>query len=148
MSIEAMKLALAALAAGTDQDLIGNARIALHAAIQQAEAPQPDTGEPVCPACHGSGEGSVLSGGGPDAYDVLCACQTCSGTGEIYTHPAPGVPDAVVRDAVEELHKLNEYTIVHINDPEWTRVSDTCQKLIGAFDAAMLTSAQAQKGQG
>lgn len=62
----------------------------------------------------------------------------------LYTHPAPSVPDDVVRDAakeaVEELHKLNEYAIVYINDPEWTRVSDTCQKLIGAIDAAMLAA--------
>lgn len=65
-------------------------------------------------------------------------------------HPAPIVPDDVVRDAaqeaVEELHKLNEYAIVYINDPEWTRVSDTCQKLIGSIEKAMLAAAQAQKG--
>lgn len=61
--------------------------------------------------------------------------------------PAPSVPDDVVRDAaqeaVEELHKLNEYAIVYINDPEWTRVSDTCQKLIGSIDAAMLAAKDA-----
>lgn len=60
MSIEAMKLALAALAAGTDRDLIGNARIALRTAIQQAEPQQPVTAiacgisgmaKTTCPYC-------------------------------------------------------------------------------------------------
>lgn len=151
MSIEAMNQALDALvksknalevlwvshhANRTDYAIedIESAIKALRAAIQQAEAQQPATGEPVVDVrCEGCGYMTHHR-----------EHMGCVRSAKQHTHPAPSVPDDVVRDAaqeaVEELHKLNEYAIVYINDPEWTRVSDTCQKLIGSIDAAMLAA--------
>lgn len=34
-----------------------------------------------CERCNGAGETTVLSGGGPDAYDVAINCPACNGTG-------------------------------------------------------------------
>lgn len=35
----------------------------------------------VCPACRGSGESTVMDGGGPDAREIPCNCSHCGGTG-------------------------------------------------------------------
>jgi hypothetical protein len=53
----------------------------------QAAQPQPaiqTPGEPpMCPACHGYGESSVLDGGGPDAQEIPCNCPHCNGAGTL-----------------------------------------------------------------
>lgn len=36
-----------------------------------------------CPACRGSGEGVMMEGGGPDAYEVPCVCSHCGGSGAL-----------------------------------------------------------------
>ena len=146
MSTEAMKLALEAI-----QDLRGyrpdidKAIDAIRTAIQQAEAQQPVTPEPVAWRVrrHDTPGYWIMF-----MHKPVDALQDSEREVQpLYTHPAQSVPDDVVRDAaqeaVEELHKLNEYAIVYINDPEWTRVSDTCQKLIGSIDAAMLAAKEA-----
>ena len=124
----------------TKQDFIDHEETIrqLLAAIQQAEAQQPATGEPV-------GQVFYAAYGGDDETGAGYYMQPCvhwfgkapAADTKLYTHPAPSVRDAA-QEAVEELHKLNEYAIVYIDDPEWTRVSDTCQKLIGSIGAAML----------
>lgn len=49
---------------------------------QFAAAPTTEAvGEPICERCNGSGETTVLSSGGPDAYDVAINCPACRGTG-------------------------------------------------------------------
>lgn len=63
------------------------------AAINAApEHPSQPVSSDICQACHGSGEGSVLSGGGPDAYDVACPCQSCGGSGIVPQAPAERAP--------------------------------------------------------
>ena len=37
--------------------------------------------EETCTRCNGSGEITVLAGGGPDAYDVPATCPRCAGIG-------------------------------------------------------------------
>jgi hypothetical protein len=37
--------------------------------------------QPTCPDCHGSGEGGVMEGRGPDTYEVAIQCPRCGGTG-------------------------------------------------------------------
>lgn len=53
---------------------IWNAAIALSAPAAPSEQDE-------CPACHGSGEHMVLSGGGPDAYEIPANCPHCNGSG-------------------------------------------------------------------
>lgn len=54
-----------------------------YSAEQVRVAAQPQQAEPACPRCLGSGETTVLSGGGPDAYDVAINCDACGGTGAV-----------------------------------------------------------------
>lgn len=69
------------------------------------------------------------------------------------THPAPGVPDAVVRDA-KRWHGVVEAVQYIGEHPVWTAlceaatvpVEPTKGAVDAAVDAAMLTAAQAQKG--
>lgn len=41
------------------------------------------TDEQLCPACRGSGEGMMMEGAGPDAYEVPCNCAHCGGSGDL-----------------------------------------------------------------
>lgn len=40
-------------------------------------------GEPVCPACKGSGEGWILYDASPDAHNIQVDCQECNGRGSL-----------------------------------------------------------------
>jgi hypothetical protein len=37
----------------------------------------------LCPRCQGSGEGKMMVGGGPDAYEIDSNCEECGGIGEV-----------------------------------------------------------------
>lgn len=37
----------------------------------------------LCPRCQGSGEGKMMVGGGPDAYEIDSNCSECGGIGEV-----------------------------------------------------------------
>lgn len=49
--------------------------------VMAAAQPQPKGTDAPCPRCDGSGEITVMSDGGPDAYEVPMNCDHCSGTG-------------------------------------------------------------------
>lgn len=93
-----------------------------------------------------------LSGGQQAEAKTDVRCEGCG----YMTHPAPGVPDDVVRDAeryrflAEKCRSTSErwggrWSIV-IDGPA-PKSHDSEDDLNEAIDAAMLTSAQAQKGQ-
>ena len=114
---------------------------ALRTAIQQAEAQQPATGEPVWCVATGERVNGEETYTHHDAYVPLADCFP------LYTHPAPGVQEG--------------YVIVPI-EPTDEMISAACQdgvsvdgrpvwKHSNAFQAKwkyqqMLTAAQAQKG--
>jgi len=55
---------------------------AMSASAAGAGSAQPAAlGEQLCPACQGSGEGLMMEGAGPDAYEVPCTCPYCKGSG-------------------------------------------------------------------
>lgn len=115
MSIEAMKLALAALETCRIRSVsewevsdvtpknVTAAISALRTALQQAKESEPVTVESV--ATVRRGKLSWLIEGGvaalPDGVVLLIADSQItdnSGSGEVYTHPAPGVPADVMLD--------------------------------------------------
>jgi hypothetical protein len=50
--------------------------------VTQQAAPE-EPAECLCPACQGSGEGLMMEGAGPDAYEVPCNCPYCKGSGSL-----------------------------------------------------------------
>lgn len=159
MSIKAMKLALEALQNSKPSNADGMldaeamnelwhahyaAIDALRTAIKQAEA---KTGEPygwAVTGCHSLYRGEW-------AEDTARSeAKRCGGTARafpLYTHPAPGVPEDVVKDA-ERYRWLRDSDhwpapFASSQEPEPIRGAD----LDAAIDAAMLAAAQAQKGQ-
>jgi hypothetical protein len=48
--------------------------------VTQQAAPDVPS-DSLCPACQGSGEGLMMEGAGPDAYEVPCNCPYCKGSG-------------------------------------------------------------------
>ena len=105
MSIEAMKLALAALetcrirsvSEWSVEDItpknVTAAIAALRTAIQQEEAQKPATGKPVWCVATGERVNGEETFTHHDAYVPLADCFP------LYTHQAPSVPDDMVRDA-------------------------------------------------
>lgn len=146
MSIELKQAAQQAIEA--IQDLRGyrpdidKAIEALRTAIQQAEA---KTEEPV------AWMASYVDPIGNDHvyvtshYDLAVENDMHGTPRPLYTHPSPGVPDAVVRDA-ERYRWLR--SLEHCNEA-WCFIGsgNANSNLDAAIDAAMLTAAQAQKGQ-
>lgn len=134
MSIKAMKQALEALEVrcGThaDERKPGGVIEALRTAIQQAEA---KTDEPVAWLYIEDGE---VMFGHPNGYRPPDARPLVFGD----THPAPGVPDDVVRDAERYRWLLCNYLKFSLPDEAWKHGS-----LDAAIDAAM-TASQVQKG--
>lgn len=145
MSIKAMRQALEALQGGTGNTrswhlAIEDAIIALRTAIQQAES------DPVAWRAkvgdlmfHAASREGLLANlqvqfkAAPNSIEPL------------YTHPAPSVPDDVVRDA-QRYRWLR--SLEHCNEA-WCFIGsgNANSNLDAAIDAAMLTAAQTQKGQ-
>lgn len=94
----------------------------------------------LCPHCKGSGESTVLSGGGPDAYDVPCDCPTCGGTGEVggfENSAAPGwvtdeCPACKGSGQAEEAHDilLGENKLLHLKLAMGTILVKEAEKLL------------------
>ena len=157
MSIKAMKLALEALTFDgftpqdvTHREMTAKAVEALRTAIQQAEA---KTGEPVAwVVMNGLSKYQVCGAKAP--ADALCSemqkRHDLSGSlaafhvQPLYTHPAPGVPDDVVRDA-DRLDWLARNPVDALDVFGKSR-PDEARFIRATIDAAM-TAAQAQKGQ-
>ena len=99
----------------------------LRTAIQQAEAQQPATGDPV-------GQVSDLF---PSVRNKLHA-KGFGSDAPLYTHPAPGVPAWVVSTAKEVVLNLGPQEVIL----RYLTESDTKRA-----HGVMLTAAQAQKGQ-
>lgn len=122
MSIKAMKQALEALEVrcGThaDERKPGGVIEALRTAIQQAEA---KTDEPVAWLYIEDGE---VMFGHPNGYRPPDARPLVFGD----THPAPGVPDDVVRDAIATVREQYRGT-------DWGKAAEC---ICDAIDAAML----------
>lgn len=151
MSIELKQAAQQALDALTPfskgnwtRELALNAQIAITAlrtAIQQAEAQQPATSEPVayvCPTVHHAHDGSIEDG--PDYLewaDEASDYEKSVGT-PLYYHPAPGVSDDVVRDA-ERYRWLR--SLEHCNEA-WCFIGsgNANSNLDAAIDDAMLAA--------
>ena len=156
MSIEAMKQALEALQNSKPSNAGGMldaeamnelwhahyaAIDALRTAIQQAEA---KTDEPVGEIVHQDTRhhGYAMAVRATDQTSKLLPLGT-----KLYTHPAPGVPDDVVKYA-ERYRWLRDSDhwpapFASSQEPEPVRGTD----LDSAIDAAMLTATQTQKGQ-
>ena len=159
MSIEAMKQAIEALneavafREGGRQKAI-DAINALRTAIQQAEAQQPVTPEPVVDVrCEGCG---YMTHHREHMGCVRAAKQ--------HTHPAPGVPDDVVRDAERYLWLRSAMKNGGSKGPYDERLRTMLHKdgtgrtmfqfyfwcrpeqLDSSIDAAMLAASPAQKG--
>lgn len=150
MSIGAMKQALDALESITDYDKLYAARVALRTAIHQAET------EPV----------GMLVSDEFDGHRFIPNGDRWPFNEPLYTHPAPGVPDGVMRDAelLNELetlvkskgtHGLSFDYCKHVEDGYvmekgfrimWRHhLGERKPTLREAIDAAM-TATQAQKG--
>ena len=139
MSIEAMKLALAALDCLIyDKPYAGrfaDALIGLRNAIQQAEAQQPDTGEPVMDVrCEGCG---YMTHHREHMGCVRAAKQ--------HTRPAQNVPGDVVRVPLQVLKDASEALGNFVSDHGWgdtdMQAMDNLDAYIArheAIDAAML----------
>ena len=154
MSIEAMKRAIdllgpeAPTCCGCEVEWNGAISV-LRAAIQQAES----SGPVAWVVMNGLSKYQVCGAKAP--ADALCAemqkRHDLSGSlaafhvQPLYTHPAPGVPADVVRDA-ERYRWLR--SLEHCNEA-WCFIGsgNANSNLDAAIDAAMLTAAQAQKGQ-
>ena len=101
---------------------------------------QPATPEPVSVesvATVRRGKLSWLIEGGvaalPDGVVLLIADSQItdnSGSGEVYTHPAPGVPDDVARDAISTVREQYRGT-------DWGKAAEG---ICDAIDAAMLAA--------
>lgn len=151
MSIEAMKQAIEALneavafREGGRQKAI-DAVNALRAAIQQAEA---KTGESVVKNGHmvmvDSGALQMVRNAlQRDARNGMRIRAEMLAALDAATHPAPGVPDGVVRDA-ERYRWLR--SLEHCNEA-WCLIGsgNANSNLDAAIDAAMLAASPAQKG--
>lgn len=143
MSIEVMEQALAALetcrirsvSEWEVSDVTPKNVTAAISALRTALAQQPATGEPVMDVrCEGCG---YMTHHREHMGCVRAAKQ--------HTHPAPSVPDDVARDA-ERYRWLR--SLEHCNEA-WCFIGsgNANSNLDAAIDAAMLTAAQAQKGQ-
>jgi len=112
---------------------------ALRTAIQQAEAQQPATDEPVYQIC--KKDSHCISSAWIDvekrAYEDA-GMYPEYGRRTLYTHPAPGVPDGVVRDA-ERYRWLR--SLEHCNEA-WCLIGsgNANSNLDAAIDAAMLAA--------
>jgi DnaJ-class molecular chaperone len=60
-------------------DAAKQARAAVARATGKETSLQPDP----CPACHGSGQGVVMVGRGPDVHEEPCVCEECGGYGHL-----------------------------------------------------------------
>lgn len=147
MSIETMKLALAALetcrirsvSEWSVEDItpknVTAAIEALRTAIQQAEAQQSATGEPVMDVrCEGCG---YMTHHREHMGCVRAAKQ--------HTHPAPSVPADVVRVPVQVLKDASEALGNFVSDHGW---GDADMQAMDNLDAYIARhAAKAQKGQ-
>lgn len=56
-------------------------------------------------------------------------------------HPAQTAGgETAMRAAIEELHRMTERAIIYIDDPEWTLVADTAQRIAKSLEASISTA--------
>ena len=145
MSIEAMRQALVALEHAVPKDMKQakeqiNAIQALRTAIQQ-----PATGVPAGYLFDFKYEDETFRDWFTQNIDeIQFRPATCLNIRPLYAHPAPGVPDDVVRDA-ERYWWLR--SLEHCNEA-WCLIGsgNANSNLDAAIDAAMLAASPAQKG--
>lgn len=114
---------------------------ALRTAIQQAES------DPVAFGIRASNTGRICQFvSSDDEYEVAQLGEYRKGSVvPLYTHPAPGVPDDVARDA-ERYRWLRATTNWASSNGERIDVSNNPELWDSAIDAAMLAASPAQKG--
>lgn len=91
---------------------------------RSASAGEADTtASVICERCQGSGEGKMMVGGGPDAYEIDSNCSDCGGIGEILASQAP-VSQAVEQpaDDAEDARRLSKFIDWYLNSKRFADI--------------------------